>query len=744
MACGFSRWLAAIGALLWVVAGWGAALAEPEEEAPPAERPRLALVLSGGGARGAAHIGVLEVLEEMRIPVDVITGTSMGSVVGGLYAAGLSPEELSDAIQGTDWVAVFDDHPSRDELSFRRKQDDRSLLTDLRLAFKDWAFFIPSGIVEGQKLDFLLRTLTLTPDGLARIENLPIPFRAVATDIVTGEAFVFSEGPLAVAQRTSMSIPAAFTPVILGDRMLVDGFVANNLPIDVAQDLGADAVIAVDISTPLMDREDLDDALDISGQVSTFPVQDSQQRQIERLGEHDVVLTPELGDIGAASFPRMAEAIESGRKAALEAAPRLARYAVGEAEYASWRARQRRPRQELPVIDAIRFENRSHVSDRVISSRVGTKVGERLDLEQLRHDLSRLFGMDAFEHVRFDLHREGEDVVLVYELEARARGTNTFQLGLNLESDFGDDSDYNIALRHVFFPMNSWGGELRTDGQVGDTMRFASEFYQELDPYGWFFALPLVSYERRDFDVYQRRERIARFDLEQTISGFQLGANLGGIAQLRGGVGYLDAEARRDIGDPAAFHSESLHGGVYQAVFEFDTLDDTRFPNYGAAASVRSLFIRENMGFDESFEEVTSRGSIFHTWRRNTVGLGFRYSTAIGGRGRVGALNAVGGLFNLSGFDRDSITGRHAGVASLLAYRRIASPAVFAWEFPVYVGGTFEAGNAWEHRSDIDENPLLSSAAFFGVDTPLGPLYIAYAYGENGYHQGYLFLGQSF
>ena len=249
------------------------ALAAP---AKPKARPKLGLVLSGGGARGAAHIGVLQVLEEMRIPVDLVTGTSMGSVVGGLYAAGLSPEELSATIQSVDWVDVFDDKPDRQDLSFRRKQDDRNFLTNLRLGFKDWSIFIPSGLVEGQKLDFLLRSMTLDANGLAQIENLPLPFRAVATDIVTGEAVVFDKGPLAVAQRASMSIPAAFSPVVVDDRVLVDGYVANNLPIDVAQELGAEAVIAVDISTPVVEARRARICGRDPGQVSTFPVQQSQ------------------------------------------------------------------------------------------------------------------------------------------------------------------------------------------------------------------------------------------------------------------------------------------------------------------------------------------------------------------------------------------------------------------------------------------------------------------------------------
>lgn len=707
-------------------------------------RPKMGLVLSGGGARGAAHLGVLQVLEEMRVPVDLVTGTSMGSVIGGLYAAGLSPDEVSATIQSVDWVRVFQDKPDRQELSFRRKQDDRNFLTNLRLGFKDWSVFIPSGIVEGQKLDFLLRSMTLDANGLAQIENLPLPFRAVATDIVTGEQVVFDKGPLAVAQRASMSVPAAFSPVILDKRVLVDGYVANNLPIDVAQQAGAETVIAVDISTPVSKLEELQSAVGIQGQVGTFPVQEQQRRQIERLKKTDVLLQPDLGDVAAASFTRMPEAVEAGRKAALAAKDKLARYSVSEAEYAKWRARQRRPPVELPVIDAIRIENRSPVSDRVVRARIRTRAGERLDLEVLSKDLGRLFGLDAFERVRFDIRPEAEGRVLVYQIEARERGRHYVRLGLNLETDIGDEAIYNIGANHVWFPINSWDGEIRTEGQIGDTSKVGTELYQPIEPRDWLFAMPFVRFERSELDIFRGKDRVATYDRDETLTGTFLGINLGNFAQLRGGIGYLNEELGRKTGDPAVFGSEQLSGGVYAGEFEYDTLDNVRFPNDGSYANAQGLFFRKDLGFDDSFARVRGAVSTFRTWRRNTIGLSARYETTINGGPHPEATHSLGGFLNLSGFDRNSLTGRHVGLGQVLVYRRIASPAVFAWEFPVYVGGMFEIGNAWDDRSDIDNDLLTSGGPFVGVDTPLGPLYLAYAHGEGGHDQIYLYLGRSF
>jgi NTE family protein len=735
------------GALLALVLLLAApALAAPgtPPEAGATSRPRMGLVLSGGGARGAAHIGVLEVLEELRVPVDVVSGTSMGSVVGGLYAAGLSPEELSAAIQGIDWVKVFDDKPDRQELSFRRKQDDRNFLTNLRLGFKDWRFFIPTGLVEGQKLDFILRSLTLNSDGVALIEDLQLPFRAVATDIATGEAVVFDEGELAVAQRASMSIPAAFSPVEIDGRMLVDGFVANNLPIDVAQGMGAEAVIAVDVSTPISTREELTSAIAIQGQVGTFPVQESQRLQIERLHPGDVLLTPALGDLSSASFPKMPEAIEAGRKVARANAERLARYSVSEEEYAAWRARHRRPPVEIPVVDRIRLDNRSLLADAVIRPLIHTREGERLDLDVLSDDLGHLFGMDAFERVQFDLQREAEGMVLTYRLDARQRGRHYFRVGLNLEADLANEATFNLAVNQVSYPVNSWGAEIRTLAQFGDVSTVQAEFYQPLDPRDWFFAQPFARYELTDVDVFQGGKRVARFDLETVLAGVDLGVNLGNFLQLRAAIAYLDGETDRESGDPAVFGGTKFSGGLYQAVLEYDTLDNTRFPNDGAFLRVDGTFVREELGFDGSFEQLRGAGLIARTFRRNTLALSLKYTTAFGGGNRVQVLNALGGFGNLSAFERGSIVGKTTGLARLNVYRRIASPAIFAWEFPVYAGVAFETGNAWQKRGDIDDDLLWSTGPFFGIDTPLGPLYIAYAHGEGGEDQGYIFLGKSF
>jgi NTE family protein len=333
-----------------------------------ASRPRIGLVLGGGGARGAAHVGVLAVLEELRIPVDYITGTSMGSIVGGLYAGGLSPEDLRSVVEDVDWVEIFQDHPPRQERSFRRKQDDLGFLTSARFGVKNWGFFIPPGFMQGQKLDFLLRSLNLTGEGMTHFEDLAIPFRAFATEIATGAVVAMQTGDVARAMRASMSIPGAFSPVKIDGRTLVDGGIVRNLPIGDVQEMGADVVIAVDVSTLLRDNQTLT-ALGITSQILTIQIQENQEEEVAKLRDGDILIRPDLEGIGTASFPKMGRAIRSGWDAALQARKSLERYSLSPEAYEEWRGSQRRPAVGLPVISEIRIVNESRLSSQTSKAR---------------------------------------------------------------------------------------------------------------------------------------------------------------------------------------------------------------------------------------------------------------------------------------------------------------------------------------------------------------------------------------
>jgi NTE family protein len=231
------------------------------------ERPTIALVLSGGGARGASHIGILQVFEELRIPIDYVTGNSMGAIVGGFYAAGYSPDQLEEELTSIDWIDIFRDLPARQYLPFRRKQDTRDFRVGMRLSFDRKGFHFPTALVQAQKLDLMLQRLGMPVWDVRNFDDLPLPFRSVATDIETGEAVILGEGSLHRAIQASMAVPGAFAPVDMGDLLLVDGMVSNNIPIDAALAFEPDIVIAVDIGTPPLTRENIQSVFSVSLQM---------------------------------------------------------------------------------------------------------------------------------------------------------------------------------------------------------------------------------------------------------------------------------------------------------------------------------------------------------------------------------------------------------------------------------------------------------------------------------------------
>src|SRR5512145_453114 len=309
--------------ILWMVPG---VLLLPAIDAqagqPVADgQPRVGLVLSGGGARGMAHVGVIRVLEEMKIPVHCIAGTSMGAIVGGLYAAGMSPDEMEKMVTSMEWNEAFRDKPPPSELSFRRKKDAADYLINFDLGFKDGGFSIPMGLLQGQNLNLMLKTMLFHTEGIDDFNKLNIPFRAMATDIETGDAVILDKGDLVKAIRASMSIPALFAPVEINGKLLVDGGIANNLPVDIARQMGADVLIVVDISTSLSRRKQLTSSVEITSQLTSILVQRNTADQIRTLYQTDILIRPDMGDIGSGDFFRAAEAVAAGRKKAEEMKP---------------------------------------------------------------------------------------------------------------------------------------------------------------------------------------------------------------------------------------------------------------------------------------------------------------------------------------------------------------------------------------------------------------------------------------
>ncbi|HEX4781375.1 MAG TPA: patatin-like phospholipase family protein, partial [Usitatibacter sp.] len=425
-------------------------------------RPRVCLVLSGGGARGAAHIGVLKVLEEMRVPVDCIAATSMGSIVGGAYASGLPLPEMEAAIGQVSNKRLFIERPPREDLAMRRKLDDRGILFRLEVGVGDGEVKLPKGLVSGVQLESVLRGLVRAP-GFRSFDALPIPFRAVATDLETGKAVVISEGEVAQAMRASMSVPGAIAPAEANGHILVDGGLTDNLPVDVARAMGAEIVIAVNLGTPLLKRAALGSALGVTGQMINILTEQNVRASLASLGPADILIEPELGDFSAGDFDNLTRTVPIGEAAARKAAARLAPLAVSAGDYARYQAHREAPEVEAVTVDEIRFAPMARVNPDVPRGWMRTTPGEKVAPSVIDQDMRQIFGTGDFEHVGYSLLEERGKRVLIVDAIEKTWGPDYLRLGLGLGSDFSGDNFFNAAASYRRTWMNPLGAEWRVD-----------------------------------------------------------------------------------------------------------------------------------------------------------------------------------------------------------------------------------------------------------------------------------------
>ena len=711
-------------------------------ESPGAgERLRVGLVLGGGGARGAAHIGVLKVLEDQRIPIHVIAGTSMGAAVGGLYASGMSASELEALAGSLDWAAALNDQSDREFLSFRRKQDDSEFPVDLELGLRGAHLVLPQGVVQGQKLDLLLRELTLHVSQINDFDQLPIPFRAVASDIEQGTRYVMQRGDLANAIRASMSVPAVLAPVEIDGRLLVDGGITGNLPVDVMQQLDVDVIIAVDVEFPLYGRDGLTSALAISEQMLTILIRKETLRQIEGLGERDVLIRPDLGLYESSNFGEIEDTIGPGEAAAREQLHKLAALAVSEAEYARYHAR----RTSRPTIDKnlafVRIVHDDKLSSAVLESRLSVAAGDPIDTGVLARNAERLYGLQLYEKVGYTLIKGAGGTGIEYRATTKSWGPNFLKFGLALEEDFEGSTAFNIDARLTRAGLNRLGAEWRTDLRLGTDPRLFTEFYQPLSFDSRWFVAPRLQVGQYNLGAFSQDETVARLRVTEAETGFDFGRELGTVGELRVGVFRGIGEARVKVGDPLLPNDDFETGGAF-ASLRYDSLDNARFPRSGILADLRWTLSRPGLGADSDFDTVS--GEVARTWSRgkSSLQLGLGYATTLESDGAIQDFFPLGGFLRLSGLERGELNGPHAALAKLVYYRRVGDTTGGILDAPIYVGVSAEAGNVWQNRSDISfDSMVFNGSVFTGIDTFIGPIYLAAGFAEQGRTNFYLFIG---
>ncbi|MET0029162.1 MAG: patatin-like phospholipase family protein [Candidatus Thiodiazotropha sp.] len=704
-------------------------------------RPKIGLVLSGGGARGASHIGVLKVLEAHRIPIDIITGTSMGSIVGGMYAYGYSVDEIERLLAETDWDRVFRDEAPRSERSLRRKQDDYNFLIKLEAGIKDGKFIIPKGLLQGQQLSLRLKSLTLSaPDDF---DDMPIRFRAVATDIESGEAVALQRGSLSDAMLASMAIPGVFAPVEWHNRLLVDGGVANNLPVQLARDLGADIIIAVDLSSEMQSKKGLGSPFSILNQTLGFTIQKNTDEQRALLTPSDILIQPDLSGYSSTDFWQAGEMIDHGATAANLKNQQLSRLSLTENAYRSYVSNLRQ-RHDVPVIiDKISFDNQTPLDTDILKAHITLNAGDELDLPGLEDDFNQLFGMNIFKRIDYDLMRGEEDTELMIHAEEKDWGPHYIRFGMIMQTNFEEMGSFNLATSYTLNPINSMGGEWRSEIAIGHDQRLTTELYQPIDDQLRYYFRTALGYYKNHVGIYESGHQIADMEVSYSSLGLAAGRHFGNWGTLELGAYTGSGDTGTFIGDMSA-PNRDIKIGAWVARFMYDNLDSINLPRSGSMASVVWTAHRDELGADREFDTYTVEGLNANSWGRNTVMLWAGIAGAANTDEPVTDAFSVGGLFNLSGYHESELSGRYAGIMRMIYLREIGnSRSIF--KLPVYLGASLEAGNVWNRREDIRFDSLIYAGTVnLAIDSPLGPVYLAQGFAEGGRTETYLYLGRTF
>ncbi len=749
---------------LWTL---GVAVPLASAAAPQAaERPKIALVLSGGGAKGAAHLGVLKVLEEMRVPVDIVLGTSMGSYVAGMYALGYSADEVTQKTLQMDWNKGYQDKVTRQDLSLRKKvqADEFQLQTDIGLS--DGKVKLPEGMYQGQGMAALLREATSNLPELRSFNELPLPYRAIATDMETVQPVVLDRGNLALVMQASMSIPGALKPVEIDNKLLADGGIVNNLPIDIALKMGADVIIAVDISDKLKPKSELNSAFGLVDQLTTFMTRSGTERQLSLLRPQDLLLTPEVSSYSVSDFSRMLEIVGRGESAANGMAKQLSTLSVSPEVYDEYQRNKLDRRAQLSgqpayYLDKIVIHNNSRLSDEVIKGMLQVETGKVQTNENLEAGIERINALGTFERVTYQIDEEQGQNVLVVNATEKGWGPDYLDFTFAIEEDFSSRSDYSYGVAYTLTNLNSLGGELRNEFSLGTWKHLRSEFYTPFDAEQRYYWQLGGGYDNETRSLYLSQA-------QRLWDDQPLGSSSSNYVDMKSGTWGIDSElgwspqpwqqlalgmraARSDLDLQGASSSITVNTWGPYLSYDLDSLDSRAFPEKGHYLSGRMTYAHSQGGEDLTTDRewgLVSELSLIQPLRlyeRHTLNM--RLS---GGGSAVSDLQPMylqdlGGLFNLSGYQRYQLSGRYKLFGAMIYSYRLLDNNFGAFKSPLYLGFSLERGNIWAAKSEMNWNDMQNAASIYvGSDTFLGPVYLAYGQADSGDSSAYQLFGDTF
>jgi len=742
--------LALAATLAWVACTGAVSAAD----SAAASRPRIGLVLSGGGARGLAHVGVLKVLEQAGVRPDLIVGTSMGSIIGGLYASGMRAGDIERELLAVDWSSVFAQRVDRRELPERRKDQDLDISAAFELGWRDGELRLPQSAVSSRGLESLLRRYTLPVRLVDRFDELPIRFRAVATDMETGQAIELDSGDLAMALRSSMSVPGVFAPVEHQGRILGDGGLVNNLPVDLARRLGADIVIAVNVGTPVGGRETLGSVIGLTAQMINILTEQNVQRSLALLRPEDVLVRPRLDALGSGDFTRTADFIRLGEAAAAAELGRLSALAGASVPLAKWgdspATATVKPTTSGPTLSFVEVEGTQVANPERLRTQLRSVPGQAFDARVAEQDVRRLAATGDFLRTDYQLvRREGRDG-LVFELEDKPWGPHFLRIGLDLATDFAGRSGFNLKLAHDRHWLTPSGTEWRNRLHLGESpflgtelyhpLRWREELAQDWFVSGWAYT------GFRVLSLFDRQgQEAATFNRTQGALGVDIGRAFGGWGEVRLGpsLGVQRTTPRiLSLSDIRRAISEVRYEAGLRLRAVSDQLDYAIFPQGGYRTEAELTVGQRRLGsLSEEMYRVSAEGTWVHTAGRHTLNLYVRSALSDESPNPLVGRFTLGGFHNLSGYAPEQVNGNHMVLLRATWYMRLNQQVALTRGF--FFGGTLESGNAWLQRGEVSLRDLrLGSSLFVGADTGLGPMYLGLTYAPRGSAGLVFFIGR--
>jgi NTE family protein len=708
----------------------------------PARRPRIGLALSGGGALGLAEIGVIEWMEENHIPVERIAGTSMGGIIGAMYATGMSPVEIQKFAENINWDEAFLPEPVYRQLSYRRKQDRRDFLINAPLGLKH-GLSGPNGFNSGQGVGLLLDRIAFPQSGISSFDDLPIPFRCVATDMQSGEAIVLHDGPLAQAVRASMAIPGVFTPVEINGRVLADGGMVQNIPVQTVRAMDADVVIAVELRIPPGDVSDLQS---LTGVLSrAVDVMITQNEKIS-LALADVQISVDMKGFSVSDYSRVDELVRLGYTTAASQAETLLRYAIPDP--ADWQQyldeRAARKKKPIQKIETIVVAGADRDTDGRIQHQLSKKLKGEVDLPGLEAQLTRIAGQGQFDDLGYEGFVENGVPALRVTAHEKSYGPPFVDLAINVDGSGVAAFDFSAGTRITFMDVAHRGGEWRNDLLFGSSDLAASEYYQPL----WqsrFFVAPYAFASKFARNSFNGQTRVAVFGDERAGGGFDIGYDSGRRSEFRIGYQLFEGKLAPLIG-AAGLPTANGSTGEFRARYVWDGQDSPSVPASGTRIVTTVSHVLQSPEVTHPISQLDLETASFVALTDKTS-LFFLASGGTSFRGSAGPfqLFELGGPFRLGAYLPDEFIGNHYAYAAI-GFRREFYRLPQLVGKKIYWGGWYEAGTAFGKIAG-DAGPVVVRGTFnLGViaDTIVGPIALAGSVSPTGQSRVNFSIGRVF